>query len=79
MELDREKKRRLAVAANELASHLAVPELCAYSQPDTIAQWLQGCDPNGCHTAELARAEDFEPYDDSSSWEALATFIQDAA
>lgn len=58
------------------------PALTPESDPETIARWLQWCDPNGCHTRDRAVAEGFDPYTDddgeNSAWEALANMLEDA-
>lgn len=48
------------------------PILSLKSSVEEIAEWLQWCDPNGSHTSDLAIADDCNPYDDESIWEALA-------
>lgn len=74
-----ETRDTLARKANEAASlsrRGGAPVLAADSGPETIARWLQWNDPNGCHTAELAAAEDIEPYDEERAWEALAEMLE---
>lgn len=68
-----------ANAAAESSSVRGAPRLTADSNPETVARWLQWCDPNGSHTRELALAEDFDPYDHDRAWDALADMLADAA
>ncbi len=51
------------------------PRLTAASSADDIATWIQTCDPNGCHTADLATAEGFVPYTTEGAWLELAAML----
>jgi hypothetical protein len=51
----------MANALVEQSSRLGGPMLNEHSSRETLCRWLQWCDPNGCHTDELAAAEDFAP------------------
>lgn len=53
------------------------PLLTQDSTAEEVAGWLQWNDPNGCHTAALARAEGVDPYDTDTAWEALDQMIAD--
>jgi hypothetical protein len=53
------------------------PSITPDSGSETIAAWLQWNDPNGAHTAELADAEGFDPYDLGTAWDVLATTLAD--
>jgi len=77
----RSERETLAQRANELgrtSARAGAPVLTADSSVETIAAWLQWCDPNGCHTAELALGDGCEPYDAGSVWEALAEMLSGA-
>lgn len=85
LEKIRDHRLSLCYWANKLADDLytrgdyvSAPRLTADSESETIARWLQWCDPNGCHTAELADAEGFEPYDLETAWEALGRMRDEA-
>jgi hypothetical protein len=70
-----------ASRANEigrLSRNGGAPVLTADSGPESIADWLQWCDPNGSHTAELAEKEGFDPYDLETAWDVLARMIEDS-
>lgn len=72
----------LAARANEAARASrrgGAPTLRADSDAETVAHWLQWCDPNGSHTRELALADDLDPYDHDRAWDALADMLADAA
>lgn len=70
-------RAQLATEANALAEDMrgSFPTLDADSGPETIAAWLQSCDPNGCHTAERAHAEGFDAYDHDAAWDALSDML----
>jgi len=74
------RRKDLAALANTAAARsrrIGAPLLRPDSDADTIAEWLQWNDPNGAHTAELALAEDMDPYDLDSAWEALEQMLAD--
>jgi hypothetical protein len=60
-----------------LSGRPGAPTLDPQSESETIASWLQWNDANGSHTAELAEAEGFEPYDIGTAWDVLATMLMD--
>lgn len=66
---------RRANEAGRSSRHGGAPTLTVASTAEAIARWLQWCDPNGCHTADLARAEDCDCYDDESAWDALSQML----
>ena len=69
----------IAKQANRVArlsrNAASAPLLTETSTGETLAAWLQWCDPNGCHTAELAEIEGFEPYTPDEAWQAIALMI----
>lgn len=70
----------LVACANRVAAESrrgGAPFLSLTSSPETIAAWLQWCDPNGCHTAENAIAEGFDPYTEETAWPALADMLRE--
>lgn len=74
--------RELAELANRAALESrrpGAPTLAEDSDTETVAAWLQWCDPNGSHTAELALADDLDPYDCERAWDTLADMLCDAA
>lgn len=72
--MDLESKAEWIRRANCISRNAARPGpiLSLNSPVEEIAGWLQWCDPNGSHTRDLALADDCDPYDDESIWEALA-------
>lgn len=69
--------RRANMEAN-LARPTGAPVLTSDSTIEQVAAWLQWNDPNGCHTAELAAAEGFDPYASADDvWEALDQMLAD--
>lgn len=71
----------LATKANKLArtsrNAASAPRLTALSTAEQVASWLQWNDPNGCHTADRAGVEGFDPYTDETAWEALQNVTDD--
>lgn len=65
-----------ANAAARTSRRGGAPRLSPESDVETLSAWLQWCDPNGCHTVELAAAEDFEPYTVEGAWEAVDAMVQ---
>lgn len=53
------------------------PPVRAHSSLETLCAWLQWCDPNGCHTAELAEIEDIDPYTLETAWDAIIEMCED--
>jgi hypothetical protein len=53
------------------------PTLSSGSSREQVTAWLQWCDPNGCHTDELAGVEGFEPYTLDSAWEQVEKMTED--
>lgn len=78
-----EDRAELAAQANECARSSRygadAPTLCETSVAETVAQWLQWCDRNGSHTADLAESEGCDPYDDETAWDALRDMLNDAS
>ena len=76
-------KVALAEQANEIAKLSryggGAPFLAETSKREDVIRWLQWCDPNGCHTDELAKAEDCDPYTAETAWDALAGMIIEAS
>jgi hypothetical protein len=71
---------RFALAHRANAAALAsyrpgAPLLCEHSTLDVLCSWLQWCDPNGCHTSELAEVEGFDPYTREQAWAAIAAML----
>lgn len=65
-------------AANALSREVThLPILRADSSRETLAQWLQACDPNGAHIDEAAIAEGFEPYTTDEAWSAIAAMLSE--
>ena len=62
---------------------LRYPWLHEDSARETVCQWLQVCDPNGCHTDERYQADfgtDELSYGDAAgAWEALAAMLADGS
>lgn len=52
--------------------------LSASSSRTDVVRWMQWNDPNGCHTDDRARAEDFDPYTEETAWDALAEMIKES-
>lgn len=74
----REDCAALAEKANRVgraSRREAAPVLTADIGAETIAQWLQWCDPNGCHTAAQGLLDGFEPHTVETAWEALAEML----
>ncbi len=46
------------------------------SSAEDISAWLQWCDPNGCHTAELAASQGEDPYTLEQAWTALLEMVE---
>jgi hypothetical protein len=70
---------QLAEKANAAARESrrgGAPKLSADSDVETLSAWLQWCDPNGCHTADLAAVEDFDPYTVDAAWDAVDDMVQ---
>ncbi len=68
-----------AAAANAVADgarYGGAPTLTEYSNVETLCGWLQWSDPNGCHTPELAAAEDFDPYTLEEAWDAIKDMLE---
>lgn len=75
-----EFRAKWAAIANEvgrLSRRGGAPVLGPASDAGALAAWLQWNDPNGAHTAELADAEGFDPYDLGTAWDVLATMLAD--
>lgn len=74
-------RAEIATAANAVAASSrygsSAPRLTESSSVETLCQWLQWCDPNGCHTPELAAIENFDPYTLDDAWDALAEVVKD--
>lgn len=76
----RRTRADIADAANRGAAqsrYRGAPPLQWNSSRETVTRWLQWNDPNGAHTDALAEAEDIDPYDLDSAWEALEQMVQD--
>lgn len=67
----------IILAANALSRECPqLPILRADSSCETLARWLQACDPNGAHTDSAAIAEGFEPYTVESAWAAIVSMLE---
>lgn len=75
------QRRKVLAAALEVSREsqysFCAPELTLASNAEHIASWLQWCDPNGCHTASNAKANNMPPYDLDGAWEALESMLED--
>ena len=67
-----------AAAQADGSRHGGAPGLTADSTADDIAAWLQWCDPNGCHTRELAEGEGYDFYTLDEAWDALNEMLEGA-
>jgi hypothetical protein len=65
----------LANRIGDTSRHAGAPRVYAESPRETVAAWLQWCDPNGCHTDSRALAEDLDPYTLDTAWEALGAMV----
>lgn len=75
LKLDPEWLADVIAKANE-PTRSRLPLLHADSSRRMLVEWLQACDPNGCHTDERARREGFEPYTIESAWNAIADMVE---
>lgn len=67
----------IILAANALSRDCPwLPVLRADSSRETLARWLQACDPNGAHTDSAAIAEGFEPHTIESAWAAIVSMLE---
>ncbi len=66
-----------AAAVASASRRGGAPAITADSSAEDIAEWLQWCDPGGCHTAELGAAERLDPYTLEAAWDALALMLAD--
>ena len=70
------RETKLAGMATQISTRYhGGPHLSDRSTVDEIADWLQWCDPNGCHTRALVAGEDFDFYTLEEAWEALAEML----
>ena len=53
------------------------PRLSEASDLPALCAWLQACDSNGCHTPELAAAQDCDPYTIDEAWAAVAAMCEE--
>jgi hypothetical protein len=74
--LDKADRAEVAAKANEAAKGLGFGHLRADSSRETIINWMQRNDPNGCHTDDLAAKEDIDPYTLDDAWAALAVMLE---
>jgi hypothetical protein len=69
---------RAANAVRAAARNMGgAPRLAAASDLPALCAWLQACDPNGCHTPELAAAEHCDPYTIEDAWAAIAAMCEE--
>lgn len=75
------RKAELAKRANQVAwvsqYGSIAPWLREFSSRERVCAWMQWSDHNGCHTDELAIAEDFDPYTEDEAWEALDAMLKE--